>query len=73
MNDYFMTFELKGFIPYLCFNNKLLVRFMKYLTPYSDSEITPNNIIFPMEKINFIMLFLAIYCTKSKECSLFGI
>lgn len=53
-------FELKGVLVYFCFNNKLLVRSTKYLTPYSGSEITPNDTIFPVGKINFIMLFLAI-------------
>lgn len=69
---FFSYYELKGFIAYLCYNNKL-VRSMKYLTSYFGSGIAPNDIIFPVRKINFIMLLLAIYCAKSRDCSFFRI
>lgn len=68
LNQLSFYFGLKGFVFYLCFKNKLLVRSMKYLILYSGLEITLNGIIFPMGKINFIMQFLAIQCTKNTDC-----
>lgn len=66
MRVFFFYFDFKGLIPYLCFNNNLLVRSMKYLIPHSGSGNNPNDIIFPVRKIDFNMLYLSICCAKSK-------
>lgn len=66
MSCFFFYFDFKGLIPYLRFNNNLLVRSMKYLTPHSGSGNNPNDIIFPVGKIDFNILYLAICCAKSK-------
>lgn len=46
--QFFFYFELKVFISHLCFN-KLLVRSMKYLIPYSVLGVTPNDTFFLWE------------------------